>query len=80
MKRLIIARFTESINEKMLCDATFFSELTERELQNKISEIIRNFRKSGFREWTVKDIIKELKKEELVEEPEFSINLYDVYV
>ncbi len=79
-KRLIIARFKDIINEKTLCDAIYFSELTERELQNKALEIVRNFRKTGFRDWNCKDVIEELKKQNLIEEPEFDICWYEVFV
>jgi len=79
-KRLIIARFMDASNNDVLWDAFFFSELTERELQEKTEEIVANFKKSGFRDWDFKDIVEELKKQKLAEEPEFDIGWYEVFV
>ena len=72
-KRLIIARFMDASNNDVLWDTIFFSELTERELQKKTEEIVAKLKKSGFRDWSFKDIVEELKKQKLVEEPEFDI-------
>jgi len=79
-KRLIIARFMDASNNDVLWDAFFFSELTERELQEKTEEIVAKFKKSGFRDWDFKDIVEELKKQKLAEEPEFDIGWYEVFV
>jgi len=79
-KRLIIARFMDAGNNDILWDAFFFSELTERELQEKTEEIVAKFKKSGFRDWGFRDIIEELKKQKLAEEPEFDIGWYEVFV
>ena len=79
-KRLIIARFMDASNNDVLWDAIFFSELTERELQEKTEEIVAKFKKSGFRDWDFKDIVEELKKQKLTEEPEFDIGWYEVFV
>jgi len=79
-KRLIIARFMDASNNDVLWDAIFFSELTERELQEKTEEIVAKFKKSGFRDWDFKDIVEELKKQKLAEEPEFNIGWYEVFV
>ena len=79
-KRLIIARFMDASNNDVLWDAFFFSELTERELQEKTEEIVAKFKKSGFRNWDFKDIVEELKKQKLAEEPEFDIGWYEVFV
>ena len=61
-------------------DAFFFSELTERELQEKTEEIVAKFKKSRLRDWSFKDIVEELKKQKLAEEPEFDIGWYEVFV
>jgi len=79
-KRLIIARFMDAGNNDILWDAFFFSELTERELQEKTEEIVAKFKKRGFRDWDFKDIVEELKKQKLAEEPEFDIGWYEVFV
>ena len=79
-KRLIIARFMDASNNDVLRDAIFFSELTERELQEKTEEIVAKLKKSGFRDWDFKDIVEELKKQKLAEEPEFDIGWYEVFV
>ena len=79
-KRLIIARFMDASNNDVLWDTFFFSELTERELQEKTEEIVAKFKKSGFRDWDFKDIVEELKKQKLAEEPEFDIGWYEVFV
>jgi len=79
-KRLIIARFMDASNNDVLRDAIFFSELTERELQEKTEEIVAKLKKSGFRDWDFKDIVEELKKQKLAEEPEFDIGWYEIFV
>ena len=79
-KRLIFARFMDISDNDVFMDAIFFSELTERELQEKTEEIVAQFKKSGFRDWNFKDIVEELKKQKLAEEPEFNIGWYEVFV
>ena len=79
-KRLIIARFMDASNNDVLWDAFFFSELTERELQEKTEEIVAKFKKNRFRDWSFKDIVEELKKQKLAEEPEFDIGWYEIFV
>ena len=68
-----------SDNEKFM-DAFFFSELTERELQEKTEEIVAKFKKNRFRDWSFKDIVEELKNQKLAEEPEFDIGWYEIFV
>ena len=79
-KRLIIARFMDISDNEKFMDAIFFSELTERELQKKTEEIVAKLKKRGFRDWDFKDIVEELKKQKLAEEPEFDIGWYEVFV
>jgi len=79
-KRLIFARFMDASDNDILMDAIFFSELTERELQKKTEEIVAKFKKSRLRDWSFKDIVEELKKQKLAEEPEFDIGWYEVFV
>ena len=79
-KRLIFARFMDISDNEKFMDAFFFSELTERELQEKTEEIVAKFKKNRFRDWSFKDIVEELKKQKLAEEPEFDIGWYEVFV
>ena len=79
-KRLIFARFMDISDNEKFMDAIFFSELTERELQEKTEEIVAKFKKNRFRDWSFKDIVEELKNQKLAEEPEFDIGWYEIFV
>jgi len=79
-KTLRIVRFVDENNEDILGDTMFFSDLTEYKLQEKVFEIVRKFRKSGFRDWGIKDIVDELKKQNLIEEPDFNVDWCEIYL
>jgi len=79
-KRLIFARFMDISDNEKFMDAFFFSELTERELQEKTEEIVAKFKKNRFRDWSFEDIVEELKNQKLAEEPEFDIGWYEIFV
>jgi len=77
-KPLIIARFRLEKDEEVYWDDVFFSELSEDELQEKTEEIVEKFENSGFDDYTFVDIVEELKKQNLVEEPDFSVDWYEI--
>ena len=79
-KTLRIVRFVDENNEDILGDTMFFSDLTEYKLQEKVFEIVRKFRKSGFRDWGIKDIVDELKKQNLIEDPDFNVDWCEIYL
>jgi len=78
-KALIIARFMDASDKEIHWDAVFFSELSEYELQEKTEEIVKKFENSGFDDYTFEDIIEELKKQNLIEEPDFSVDWYEIF-
>jgi len=77
-KTLIIVKFRSAKDEEVYWDSVFFSELSEYELQEKTEEIVEKFENSGFDDWTFEDIAKELKKQNLVEEPDFGVDWYEI--
>lgn len=79
-KTLRIVRFVDENNEDILGDTMFFSDLTEYKLQEKVFEIVRKFRKSGFRDWGIKDVVDELKKQNLIEGPDFNVDWCEIYL
>ena len=79
-KTLRIVRFVDENNEDILGDTMFFSDLTEYKLQEKVFEIVRKFRKSGFRDWGIKDVVYELKKQNLIEDPDFNVDWCEIYL
>jgi len=79
-KALIIARFMDARDNEVLWDTAFFSELSEYELQKKTEEIVKKFENSGFDDYTFEDIIDELKKQKLVEEPDFGVDWCEIFV
>ena len=79
-KTLKFVRFMDIYDAEAYYDDVFFSELSKYELQKKVEEIVESFEKSGFNDWTFKDIVKELKKQNLIEEPDFGVDWCDIYV
>jgi len=77
-KTLIIAKFRDAKDEEVYWDDVFFTELSEYELQKKTEEIVEKFENSGFDDYTFEDIVEELKKQNLIEEPDFSVDWYEI--
>jgi len=79
-KALKIVRFVDANDAEVYWDVAFFSELSESELQKKVEEIIDKFERSGLDDWTFEDITEELKKQNLIEEPDFGVDWCEIYV
>ena len=79
-KALIIARFKDATDEEVYWDAVFFSELSEYELQKKTEEIVKKFENEGFDDYTFIDIVDELKKQNLIEDPDFNVDWCEIYL
>lgn len=79
-KTLKIVRFIDASDAEVYWDAAFFSMLSENELQKKVEEIVDKFESHGLEDWTFEDITKELKKQNLIEEPGFNVDWCEIYV
>ena len=79
-KTLIIAKFRDAKDEEVYWDDVFFSDLSEDELQEKTEEIVEKFENSGFDDYTFEDIVEEHKKQNLVEEPNFDVDWYEIFL
>ena len=79
-KALIIAKFRDAKDEEVYWDDVFFSDLSEDELQEKTEEIVEKFENSGFDDNSFEDIVEELKKQNLIEEPDFDVDWYEIAV
>ena len=86
-KALKIITFVDATDERVYWSTAFFSKLSEDELQKKANEIVDKFEKivdkfknHGLDEWTFEDIIEELKKQNLIEEPDFDVDWYEIAV
>ena len=79
-KTLKIVTFIDAADERVYWETAFFSELSEDELYKKANEIVDKFEKNGLDDWTFDDIAKELKKQNLIEEPDFDVDWCEIYL
>lgn len=79
-KSLIVVRFRDTSDNEIIWDTAFFTELSEYELLKKMEEIVEKFENRGFDDYSFEDIIAELKKQNLIEEPDFSVEWYEIFV
>ena len=79
-KNLIIAKFKDATDKDIYWDACFFTKLSERELQKKVKEVVEKFENEEFYDYSFIDIVEDLRKQNLVDEVNFDVDWYEIFV
>lgn len=78
MKSLKIVRFRDPEEESVYLDDAFFSELSGKELQEKVDEIVKKFESENRLDWDYEELIEEMYKKKIIWKIGFKIEWLEI--